>query len=82
MITHNSKEGKKTKQCDSQIRKHKSHKMKPYWKLIPLTDHDHNEPKIYNDSLLHHASVFEHQGHGHQSKGPAPYLPEMSKIKT
>lgn len=50
-------------------------------KSIPLIDHDHSEPKIYNDSLLHHASVFEHQAHGHQSIGLAPYLPVMSNVE-
>jgi len=50
-------------------------------KLIPLIDHDHSGPKIYNDSLLHHASVFEHQVHGHQNIGLAPYLPVMSNVE-
>lgn len=50
-------------------------------KFIPQTDHDHSEPKIYNDNLLRRASVFEHQGHVHQSKGLVLYLPLVSKIK-
>ena len=42
---------------------------------VPQTDHDHNEPEIYNDSLSNHVSSFEHQGHEHQSKEPGLFLP-------
>lgn len=43
---------------------------------IPQTDRDHNEPKICNDNLSHHASASVHQEHVHQSREPVLSLPE------
>jgi len=43
---------------------------------VPQKSHDHSEQEIYIGILLHHAFSFGHQGHGHQNREPALYLPE------
>jgi hypothetical protein len=43
---------------------------------VPQKSHDHSEQEIYIGILLHHAFSFGHQGHVHQNREPALYLPE------
>jgi hypothetical protein len=43
---------------------------------FPQKSHDHSEQEIYIGILLHHAFSFGHQGHVHQNREPALYLPE------
>lgn len=42
---------------------------------VPQIDRDRSAQEICNDNLLHHVSVFVHQGHEHHSREPALCLP-------
>ena len=48
---------------------------------VPQIDHDRNAQEIYNGNLLHHASVFVHQGHERHSKEPDLCLPVFLNLE-
>lgn len=50
--------------------------------MVPQIGHGHSEQGIYTGIRVHHAFVFVHQEHEHQSKEPVLYLPINTSWET